>query len=344
MRCGTVTVAGWRDEFVVAAHVAVELGDGEVAVAVAGGVDEAFIDEAGAGGAELVAGAAEYGGDVVGCVFAAPEFGHRAQVLELEHGDAFRADAEERLVSPEAPLYAEEIHAAPHDEPLLTFKAELNTGLYVIISQDCDIERPPAIEPHLFVCPASKVEKKEWEAVGAGRSTRLFGLPSVAGLTNLVVDTRLIFSIEKPALLALDVVSSPLSEPDRTELRRWLGRRFGRTVFPDEVDQAVVKPVEEALRTLAQDSNFKRVLSAVAFYGLGYTPGQAQTSLLVLVDDTKLTQAGDDDKLLQSFHQKLYGYLKAGAKKGYSIAPHVRGVDDVSARGLLRHSQFSPDA
>ena len=50
----------------VATHIAVELGDGEVAVAMAGGVDEAFVDEAGAGRAELVAGPSEDGGAPTG--------------------------------------------------------------------------------------------------------------------------------------------------------------------------------------------------------------------------------------------------------------------------------------
>lgn len=267
-----------------------------------------------------------------------------AQLLPtLKQGDLVKGSVLISLFSPVAPLYADELHAAPHDEALLTFKAEFESGLYVIISQDCDIERPPAIEPHVVVCPASQVDKKEWEAVKSGRSTRLFALPNVGSKTNLVVDTRLIFSMEKLALLTLSVVPSPLSEPERTELRRWLGRRFGRTVFPAEIDKSVVKPIEEALTTLAQDANFKRVLSAVVFYGLSYTPGQPQTTLLLLIDDTKLTQAGVDDKLLKTFHQKLFGQLKAGAKNGYSIAPYVRGADDISARELLRHSQFNPD-
>ena len=263
---------------------------------------------------------------------------------QLNQGDLIRGSVLISLFSPEAPLYADELHAAPHDEPLLAFKAELESGLYVIISQDCDIERAPAIEPHVFVCPATEVDKKEWEAVKAGRSTRLFALPPVEGVANLVADTRLIFSIEKPALLTLPIVPSPLKGPERTELRRWLGRRFGRTVFSDEIDKAVVKPIEDTIRQLSEDPNFKRVLSTVVFYGLSYTPGQAQTSLLLLVDDTKRAQANVDDKLLASFHKKLYGLLKAGAKEPYAVAPYVRGAEDVSALDLLRHTQFNPDA
>ena len=79
----------------VAAHVAVERGDCVVAAAVAGGVDEAFVDEAGASGAELFRAAAPDRGDVAGAVFAGAEFGRRQQVVQFEFGGTFGADAEE---------------------------------------------------------------------------------------------------------------------------------------------------------------------------------------------------------------------------------------------------------
>jgi hypothetical protein len=66
---------GRADEGVVAGHVAVEVGDGVGGEAVAGGVEEAFVDEAGAGGAELVGGAAEDVGNVAGSLGAGAEFG-----------------------------------------------------------------------------------------------------------------------------------------------------------------------------------------------------------------------------------------------------------------------------
>jgi len=69
---------GWWREVAVATTVPVAMGDGEVAAAVAGGVDEAFVDEAGAGGAELFGAAAHDGGDVAGGVFAGAEFSHCA--------------------------------------------------------------------------------------------------------------------------------------------------------------------------------------------------------------------------------------------------------------------------
>jgi hypothetical protein len=64
----------------------------------AGGVDKALVDEPSTRGAELRRAAVHDGGDITGGVFAAAELGHRAQVLELEFGRAFGADAEERFV------------------------------------------------------------------------------------------------------------------------------------------------------------------------------------------------------------------------------------------------------
>jgi hypothetical protein len=63
---------------VVAAHVSVELGHGEVPTTVACGVDEAFVDEARTRRAELSRAAAHDGGDIAGGVLAGAEFRHRA--------------------------------------------------------------------------------------------------------------------------------------------------------------------------------------------------------------------------------------------------------------------------
>src|SRR5439155_18915970 len=148
--------------------------------------------------------------------------------------------------------------------------------------------------PHLVVCPTTEAETEtQWNAARAGLGSRLFALPPVAGRDRLMVDTRLVCSLEKPALLAdgVEVVACPLSEPERTVFRRWLGRRFGRAAFPAEIDRSVVGPIEKVVARLRQDANFARVLSTVIFYGLRYTPGEGQTTLLILIDAGRREQA-----------------------------------------------------
>ena len=93
---GRLSSLGWGDgEGVVAGHVPVELGDGEGGESVAGGVEEAFADESGPGRTELFGAAAQDVGDVAGFLGVRAEFGHGAEVLELQVGGALGPDPEE---------------------------------------------------------------------------------------------------------------------------------------------------------------------------------------------------------------------------------------------------------
>src|SRR5258705_10669595 len=84
---GRASPLGWGDdEEVVADHVPVELGDGEGGESVAGGVEEAFVDESGPGRAELFGAAAQNMGNVARFLGVGAEFGHGAEVLQLQVG------------------------------------------------------------------------------------------------------------------------------------------------------------------------------------------------------------------------------------------------------------------
>src|SRR5215210_6002675 len=77
----------------------VELGHGELVQAVGRAVDEALLDQAGAGGSDAFgAGATELGGDLARAVGARAEVRHRGEVGELGLRGAADPDAEEALV------------------------------------------------------------------------------------------------------------------------------------------------------------------------------------------------------------------------------------------------------
>src|SRR4051794_34748737 len=94
------SAAGWiiRHGWKAAAHVVVELRDGERQLAVGRAVDDALADEAVPKGRDLRRGAAEAGGHVAGPVHAGAQLGERPHVPDLRRGDAGEAGGEERVV------------------------------------------------------------------------------------------------------------------------------------------------------------------------------------------------------------------------------------------------------
>src|SRR3954453_10142023 len=87
-----------RDGWEVAAHVVVELRDGESELAVGRAVDDALADETVAEGGDLWCRATELRRPVAGSVDARAEFGEGAHVPDLRRRDAGEAGGEEGVV------------------------------------------------------------------------------------------------------------------------------------------------------------------------------------------------------------------------------------------------------
>jgi hypothetical protein len=274
------------------------------------------------------------------------------QLLDsLRQGEVLRLDKLPRLVAPEYALTDEEIRGAPRDESVLTVELPLKPPLAVVISQDCDLVRPVEREPYLQIAALTKVERGLHEEVVRLGSSRLFPYPPVDGEQPLVLDVRVVGTIEKSALLSKGIarLGCPLTEPQRSTLRAWLGARFARAAFPDEIAELVVQPIQRAAQKLAEDPNFKRALGTVYFAGLQFTEGIGNCSLLLLVDPSRRERAKVDQQLLEHLQKKLYGRVAVGLKEtGYSVAVTIASADEISAAEMLSHHQLAladgPDA
>lgn len=60
----------------------------------------------------------------------------------------------------------------------------------------------------------------------------------------------------------------PAVRPQARDLLNFLGDRFGRKPFPDEIDRQVIKPIESALKRVRQREGFAGVFSSIAWIGL----------------------------------------------------------------------------
>ncbi len=139
---------------------------------------------------------------------------------------------------------------APDDIWNLTVVSEI--GWYVVLSQECDIVRDPAVEPCLVVCPVTLVSRARYlELRNGGYSPRDFPLPEqklrkIVGKGKAesffpVANQRFVTSVLKEALLAPDVgVLRPLTGRQQQRLRSWAGMRYGRTPHPDAAEEHVL--------------------------------------------------------------------------------------------------------
>jgi hypothetical protein len=266
------------------------------------------------------------------------------ELLEsLRQGEVLGLNKLPRLLSLKHPLTRAESRGAPLNVDMVSVELPLDPALVVVISQDCDLVRNTDREPYLQIAPLTRVATDLYEQIGRFGSNRFFTYPPLAEETALVVDVRAVGTIEKPALLSSEIkrLGCPLTEPQRSKLRAWLGARYARVAFPSEITQIVVEPITKAAADLAKDENFKRAFQTVHYAGLRYTEGAegiALCSLLVLVDPGASVRLGVDKELLESLRRKLFGRIATGLKgTGYSVSVTVANAEQISAAEMLTH-------
>ncbi len=138
-------------------------------------------------------------------------------------------------------------------------------------------------------------------------------------------------------------IACPLEGPRREELRAWLGRRFGRYPFPNEIQRSVIDRIGNVLARLAKDANYARVIDSAVWFGVRYTEENPNYGFLVLLDPALLVSNKVPDGFIQTIENKLFGLLAASSKEtGYSPEIEVRTADAYPSSKLLAYSPFSP--
>jgi hypothetical protein len=265
-----------------------------------------------------------------------------AVVRTLRQGDLLDGGKLATLFSPDAPAYPEEVGAAPHDEPLMTMEARLQSGLCAVISQDCDIRRLPDVEPYVVVAPIQVVSDKEYRDADAGLSSRFFAYPEINGQGNLALDMRVVMSVEKFAIASpyVRVTPCPLHPTRRAELRSWLGRRFSRVPFPDDIEEQLVTPLRQAVKR-AREQDAANVCSTFVFYGLRYLPSSQWASFLVLYDPARMAKAEVAEDAFNSFVKRLEKAVTHWTRHSpYSVSLYVHPINKRPALDLFQHEQL----
>lgn len=141
----------------------------------------------------------------------------------------------------------------------------------IIVSQTCDIQRPPSLEPYVEAMTAYWTTDRSLIHAAGKNSVRHFLVTrriSSEGFvgSGLIVDATIHIQIEKESLLKCSPQESFPEDDILTPRRfsRWLGRRYNRPALPDELVVAVQKPIVKAIGKLHKTSPLHRILDGIS--------------------------------------------------------------------------------
>ena len=270
------------------------------------------------------------------------------QLPRIRQGDVLVTDRLPIIVAPGAPLTADEA-GAPPGEPVTTMEVLASSGLLAVVSQDCDLDRAVTIEPYLVAAPLRELGAAERRGPAAMRqSMRYWPFPDPeARGREFVLDARVMVTLSKGVLTVVPILRDHLQEPERATLREWLGARLGRAAWDAEVERKLVRPLERAIAQVGSAAGAgSRVLGAVRFVGLRYTPGRPDCSVLMLTDPVALHRSGADEGAVTGVRRQLVEAIhRRVAAAGGTYIPRVVLADAtmVSAADLLEHAPVDVD-
>jgi hypothetical protein len=265
---------------------------------------------------------------------------------QIEQGDVVHIDPLVILGAPAVSLDPETAAAAAiTDEPVVPVARTSAIGLYGIITQTCDVARGLEEEPFLHVSPLISVSAGDWETSREGRySVRRFSYPGVIdGHEHLVLDVRVVQTIEKTALLdgSVKPVESVMTMPLKMTLARWLGARFARYAFPDELEEHVLSHLRGSIRDKHNASSpTGGLLRSIEGVWIQHTDSPMVTVLFILNVGRASADAqlqGDEGKILAGTETLMKALAKRLAKgdSGYQLHTEVRTPQQVTAFELL---------
>lgn len=115
-------------------------------------------------------------------------------------------------------------------------------GIYVVATQDCDLVADEFNEPFVELILCTQDPKEELR--GKSRSgTRWFDIKD----SSLVAHSAYRITIRKSTATSLTIEPWPSNTEELFRFRRWLEKRQGRVPLPDEITDAIVKPLRKVI-------------------------------------------------------------------------------------------------
>jgi hypothetical protein len=227
-----------------------------------------------------------------------------------------------------------------------TMSDAVDDGRLVVISQDCDIFAAPKAEPRIEALTVKWTrDASELHTARKGNSARLFLLQERDG-AGLVADARRRVHLDKAALLRCSFEAAFHDERMRARFANWVAGRYNRPAVPNEIVDAIQKPVVSAVAELAKRSNsLLPVLDRVAEIRFAVAGERPWTVHLVIMLD-------DGDELSAEEEAELVGWLESvlivSASPVGGIAPVFKTEKNISLHDYqnttrLQLDHFTPE-
>lgn len=278
----------------------------------------------------------------------------RARTTSLRQGDLIRAEALPLVTVPATSLHQDELGSFAGASLPIPVAVEPPTSLVAVVSCDCDLVRRIEVEPTFVVAPVLGLpDDVYWSARDGAGSSRVFSLPPLSqammrgeALHHCGIDARWLYTIEKTALLSptFEVIPCPLEAPGRDRLRMWLGRRFGRAAFPDDIQRRVVQPLVDAIRNpRSARGEVERLRRAASWYGIRWADGSAVVSALIVLDPARRHAAALDATAARGAQAAIHARLQGRTGTYEVVRPAIADADQVSLLDAMSYRQFFID-
>lgn len=256
--------------------------------------------------------------------------------LLADVGDAF-------LFAPDNPLSAE-AQAASDDlensnlEIAATVRQPAPDQLSILITHTCDIVKPPTKYPRVEVLRCYVEEDRGKVRDADTNSARYF---LVDPEKSLVADASTRTSIEKAALLVREPIAWPSNEVKLRRFREWLGSRYTRPIDPEEVVQALNRPIVNRVRRIRkQNPDLSETLDLVKRIQV-FRRNTSEPYDITLVFFVEEESWEDDQKKIPSLFEDLRAQVsQEEVNLSYEVTTEAR----ISLKDYLATTYFDLDS
>lgn len=229
-----------------------------------------------------------------------------------------------------------------------------NEAEWVLISQDCDINARPEVEPRVEVVTARwSTDPTEILQARKGNSSRLFVLTQ-ENERALVADARRRAHLKKESLLAAGFATVFSTEPERLRFAQWVAGRYNRPAIPDHVVKAVHKPIVKSLDSVMkkrdkekpETAKLKQLLNdieEIRFHASG--EASSMTIDFLLIVSSTLELSAEEEAILSGWLYDIV-VIKGGAVAGIRVMFFTvanLSVSEYVATTRLMLDQYSPE-
>jgi hypothetical protein len=146
---------------------------------------------------------------------------------------------------------------APLDRPLVVPGPAKQGDRMMVITQACDLVKPPAVQPQVEIARVFETEKPQIVAQAQDfGSARYHRVNDPDHSPALVLDFGQRAFLDKGFLEAVEpdnAVCGAWTKEQAKTFARWLGQRHSRPAIPDQDHEEIVRPIREAWKQLLEE-------------------------------------------------------------------------------------------